>query len=97
MELTQEEKTIVDKILQDIADLQKEFTRLFFYREVRRELIVEKLAEAHLKLAELALAREITQEEIQEKIRTYIILDRAISSPGHVFFFFKVKLQELCS
>lgn len=71
MELTQEEKTIVDKILQDIADLQKEFTRLFFYREVRRELIVEKLAEAHLKLAELALAREITQEEIQEKIRTY--------------------------
>ena len=71
MELTQEEKTIVDKILHDIGDLQKEFTRLFFYREVRKELIVEKLAEAHLKLAELALAREITQEEIEEKIRTY--------------------------
>ncbi len=71
MELTQDEKDIVDNILKDIGDLQKEFTRLFFYREVRRELIVEKLAEAHLKLAELALARDITNDEIQEKIRTY--------------------------
>lgn len=71
MELTQEEKTIVDKILHDFGDLQKEFTRLFFYRDVRRELIIEKIAQAHLKLAELALAREITQEEIEEKIRIY--------------------------
>ncbi len=71
MELTQEEKTIVDKILQDIADLQKEFTRLFFLKEVRRDLVIQTIAEAHLKLAELCLARDITNDEIQEKIRTY--------------------------
>jgi len=97
MELTQDEKDIVDNILKDIGDLQKEFTRLFFFKEVRRDLVIQTIAEAHLKLAELCLARDITNDEIQEKIRTYIILDRAISSPGHVFFFFKVKLQELCS
>lgn len=71
MELTQDEKDIVDNILKDIGDLQKEFTRLFFFKEVRRDLVIQTIAEAHLKLAELCLARDITNDEIQEKIRTY--------------------------
>lgn len=71
MELTQDEKNIVDNILKDIGDLQKEFTRLFFFKEVRRHLVIEKIAELHLKLAELTLERKITEEEISEKIREY--------------------------
>lgn len=71
MELSGDEKAIVDRILEDMAVLQKEFTRLFFYREVRRDLVIEKIAALHLKLAELTLEREITEEEISEKIREY--------------------------
>lgn len=71
MELSAEEKAIVDRILEDMATLQKEFTRLFFYREVRKHLVIEKIAELHLKLAELTLERKITEEEISEKIREY--------------------------
>lgn len=71
MELSEDEKAIVDRILQDMTDLQKEFTRLFFYREVRRDLVIEKIAALHLKLAELTLERKITEEEISEKIREH--------------------------
>lgn len=54
-----------------MAILQKEFTRVFFFKEVRRDVVIEKIAELHLKLAELTLERNITEVEIREKIREY--------------------------
>lgn len=68
--LTDEDRERVEKIVQQLTELQKEYLRIFFHKHSRREIILEKIAASYLLISELALSKEISVEEIEEQIRS---------------------------
>lgn len=68
--LTDEDRERVEKIVQQLTELQKEYLRILFHKHSRREIILEKIAASYLLISELALSKEISVEEIEEQIRS---------------------------
>lgn len=67
--LTDEDRDRVEKIVQQLTELQKEYLRILFHKHTRRDIILEKIASSYLLISELALNKEITIEEIENQIR----------------------------